>query len=203
MSNLKNIEKNYRILANNYEKRWQRFNAAINEWILAHLNRPERVIDLGCGTGLTLGYIHSAYKNAELTGIDYSSDMLSIASQRLPGAKLYRKDLSSLLLEDRYDLVISCNVLHHLSDANHHINLLHEACENDGQIFLCSFALESFSMRAAEQFWQSFHPAHNKSFSRKELISIIEPKFEIYNSALLKPDRFWQLQIYKLRKKTC
>ena len=46
-------------------------------------SRPERVLDLCCGTGdLAINLARLAEKNVELTGIDYSQPMLDIAAKK-------------------------------------------------------------------------------------------------------------------------
>jgi len=54
-------------------------------------NKPQKVLDLGCGTGdLTLELVQQAAENTDITGVDFSPDMLEVAKEkakRLTGAK--------------------------------------------------------------------------------------------------------------------
>src|SRR5215471_13332130 len=72
------------------------------------------VLELGCGTGSILKYLARYY---DISGLDISGQMLSIARKKLPGAKLYRQDMVNFELEDRFD-VICC-----VFDSINHITL--------------------------------------------------------------------------------
>ncbi len=60
------------------DKRWRRLAAAA---CLAE--KPQRVLDLGCGTGdLTISIARLAGEHVEITGLDYSLPMLERARQK-------------------------------------------------------------------------------------------------------------------------
>ncbi len=56
--------------------------------LLAHLDpiriEPQRVIDLGSGTGLFFDALRTRYPHAELLGVDFALDMLAAARARIP-----------------------------------------------------------------------------------------------------------------------
>ncbi len=194
------IRRDYKSLAENYEKRWAGFIEEAHGWVLEHLNAPQGVIDVGCGTGHLLSLINEQYPDAGLTGLDGTPEMLAIAGNNVPQAMFREIDLARIDIKGQFDSVFSVNVLHHLNDPEAHIGLLHSLCADNGAVFLCDFAIESLPLKLAEQYWRAFHPAHHKSFSRKELRGILSPYFTVEKEETLKPDKFWCLQIYKLRK---
>jgi tRNA (cmo5U34)-methyltransferase len=85
---------------------------------LLGLRPPERVVDLGTGTGTTALRILEAFPAAQLTGVDVSSEMLERASQRLAGhagrVKLLRSDIAEPALDGAYDAIVSVLAVHHL-----------------------------------------------------------------------------------------
>ncbi|MFF3563479.1 class I SAM-dependent DNA methyltransferase [Streptomyces sp. NPDC002574] len=68
---------------------------AAGEWLLTRLPAGSRVLDLGCGTGLpTCRQLSDA--GHQVTGIDLSPVMLSLARQYVPPATFHRADIADL-----------------------------------------------------------------------------------------------------------
>jgi SAM-dependent methyltransferase len=62
----------------------------------------KNVLELGCGTGSMLKHLQHAY---EVSGLDISSKMLSIARKKVPRAKLFRQSMVDFHINDRFDVV--------------------------------------------------------------------------------------------------
>jgi len=60
------------------------------------------VLELGCGTGSILKYLTRYY---DVSGLDISRRMLSIARKKLPGAKLYRQDMVNFEIDGYFDVI--------------------------------------------------------------------------------------------------
>ena len=82
--------------------RWDAWSSAIvpdvrEEWarkIEQHATPGERVVELGCGTGVPVGRFLAA--RYEYTGIDASPGMVAQARAALPGANLLRADMHTV-----------------------------------------------------------------------------------------------------------
>lgn len=116
----------YRQMANLYDQLMA--HAPYDEWVNfteeiikdADLE-GKRIVDLGCGTGEIA--IQLADKGYELTGVDYSSDMLTIANQKAADQKLdiqwLQQDLRELEGLTNFDVAISyCDVMNYITDAD-------------------------------------------------------------------------------------
>lgn len=53
---------------------------------------PRRILDLGCGSGLSTLALSQAFPKAEIVGVDLSPHMLKAAAKRLPGATFRQGD---------------------------------------------------------------------------------------------------------------
>jgi SAM-dependent methyltransferase len=75
----------------------------IRSYISRHLPSARSLLELGCGTGALLAGLDG---DLDLTGIDQSPEMLAIAAQTVPGARLVRGDMTAFTLAARFDVVI-------------------------------------------------------------------------------------------------
>lgn len=79
-----------------------------------------RLLDLGCGTGLELGYYFELVPTAEVTGVDLAPGMLEALRRKFPDRALTLRlgsyfDLS--FGEGVYDAAVSVESLHHYTKA--------------------------------------------------------------------------------------
>ncbi len=69
---------------------------------------PKRILDVGCGSGLSTAPLVSHWHDAEITGADKSEEMLAVARKTLPEVTFVRFDCSKPLDGlGRFDLVFS------------------------------------------------------------------------------------------------
>src|SRR6516225_12296496 len=62
----------------------------VMELIQAAKPDAKNVLELGCGTGSILKRLQDAY---EVSGLDISGKMLSVARKKVPRSKLFRQDM--------------------------------------------------------------------------------------------------------------
>ncbi|WP_026690439.1 class I SAM-dependent methyltransferase [Alteribacter aurantiacus] len=105
------------------------------------------VLDIGFGTGVLTTSLYEA--GHRITGIDFSSEMITIARKKMPGAKLiewdFAKGLPSIVKEETYNAVVSTYALHHLSDEGK-VRMIEELLpllKVGGKIFIGDVAFET------------------------------------------------------------
>ena len=76
------------------------------------------VLDVGFGTGTLSARLYE--QGCRIYGQDFSERMLTLAKEKMPGAKLYLGDFSRGLVpqlrKTRYDAIVATYSLHHLTD---------------------------------------------------------------------------------------
>jgi len=76
-----------------------------------------KVLELGCGTGSILKHLQDSY---EVSGLDLSTRMLSIARKKVPRAKLSLQDMVDFQIDEQFDAVLcvydSINHIRRFSD---------------------------------------------------------------------------------------
>ena len=93
------------------DRRWK-------EALLAHLDAPARVLDLGCGTGTLTFMIRDRFPEAEVVGVDASAARLDHALKRAHLRRDYRVrfvlgSFERVVSAGRFDAVTSCYLPKH------------------------------------------------------------------------------------------
>lgn len=209
--NLSAITDDYKNLAAVYEDRWARFMMPVRQWVMRELDRdinnePD-IIDMGCGTGAVLKAVHDQNKDAHLTGVDISQDMLDVAEKKFGAAdnvKWVRSDLENFDEgQGCYDIVICLFVYHHIQDQTAFLDRLIQLAKPGGKIVIADYALDSIVMWIAEIYWRFFLPSHTKALSSKNLARHVRRRsgIEIVAQKRFAPDWFWRQQGYILIRK--
>jgi len=77
------------------------------------VTNAERVLDVGCGDGRITSEIARGVAKGYVVGVDASSNMIALASQKLaPNLRFEVADARSLPFHHEFDLVVSFNALH-------------------------------------------------------------------------------------------
>jgi trans-aconitate 2-methyltransferase len=77
--------------------------------------KPRRILDLGCGSGLSTLELRRVFKKAEIVGVDLSPDMLKAAAKRLDDAKFVKGDAATFD-SSGFDLVFANALFHWVPD---------------------------------------------------------------------------------------
>ncbi len=134
----------YRNSALAYE-RWEdrmfsRIFSAIFEQV--GINPEARFLDAGCGNGQWLEYFHRYHGFRNFTAVDFSSDMLAVARERMRyvddiQAEYLQADLEKIPVgSETTDIVHMFGVMDHLVDPSKVLNELHRILNKGGYLIL-------------------------------------------------------------------
>src|SRR5215470_17327052 len=96
----------------------------------------ERILDLGCGTGVLTAEI--AGRGAETLGVDQSEEMISQARKKFPALQFEVLDARELRFEAEFDAAFSNAVLHWIPEAEQVISGVARALKPGGR-FVAEF----------------------------------------------------------------
>lgn len=83
------------------------------------LEHAAQIADLGCGTGNVTALLQQRWKDAQILGVDSSSNMLARARQDYPQQQWLEADIQTWQATASYDLLFSNAALHWLPDHSH------------------------------------------------------------------------------------
>lgn len=116
-----------------------------------------KILDAGCGTGHRMLAMAKDYPQAFVTGLDMTWASLDVARQlakkhRATNVELIQGNLLDLAEGERYDLIVSTGVIHHLSDPARGLRNLCRRLSDDGVILLWHYhALGEFDRLLARE----------------------------------------------------
>lgn len=119
----------------------------LSEHLIAPLNLKsgQHVLDVGCGLGGSAFLMANRYQ-VNVTGIDLSQNMLSLASEKLASHQLQAlvtfelQDCLTMMHTDCFDVVYSRDVFLHIADKPLLFKVLHRSLKPDGQLLFTDYA---------------------------------------------------------------
>lgn len=96
------------------------------------LQRPRKVVDLGCGPGNSTELLVNRYADSEVIGLDSSKDMLRQARERLRRCVFLEADLETWTPQEHVDLLFANAVFQWIPDHQRVLRRLIEALPEDG-----------------------------------------------------------------------
>ena len=102
----------------------------------------KEILDFGGGTGLLALPLAKQAKSVIL--VDISEKMLEQARlkaerQEIKNIQFLEQDLLKKTLEQEFDLIVVCRVLHHMPDLDAALSLFHQQLKEDGQLLVADF----------------------------------------------------------------
>jgi len=98
-----------------------------------------KVLELGCGTGKNTAFLIKKAKN--ITGLDFSDEMLNKARKKIKSSKVnfIKTDLTHKwqVADNWFDLVTCSLTLEHIEDLNQIFKQAHQKLQIDGYFFVC------------------------------------------------------------------
>ena len=108
------VKNTYNSIAEEYHRRWGEYSGFFlknSKEFIKNIPSGGKILDLGCGTGRDSRWFSE--KGFDVTGVDFSKEMLKIAKRIAPKAKFILQDISRLEIKEKFDGVWCSFVLLH------------------------------------------------------------------------------------------
>jgi SAM-dependent methyltransferase len=141
---LKIVHNNYREIAAQFDVTRKKYIWPELEKVMANLEDGSSVLDVGCGNGRLLENLVD--KNISYLGVDNSEELLKLARTNYPNHEFKTADILNLIpvVKEKFNLVISVAVLHHLPSEELRLQALEQlklVCAPQGQIIFSVWKL--------------------------------------------------------------
>lgn len=172
------VRREYDHLARQYDRRWARYVARTTGATIRLLEPAvdERILDIGCGTGVLLARLATEGAAGRLAGVDPSAPMLAIARARLP----LEVDLQSAraealpFAEDRFGVAVSCNVFHFVAAPEAALAEMRRVVRPGGRVALTDWCHDYLSCRLLDRWLRLTGRGHHRTYRAAELASMLE-----------------------------
>lgn len=105
--------------------------------IKKYFKNVKKIYDMGCGTGYILSVLEKEFKEAELYGSDIFIEALMLAQKKLSeNTNLMVIDAYMMPFFNEFDLILSCDVLEHLSRDEDVLKKLYKAAKPGGGLII-------------------------------------------------------------------
>lgn len=142
----------------------------------------KNVLEVGCGEGFLTNRMSGLRPSVTIIGLDYSMDILDIASQTFKDIPLFRASAYNLPFRNRsFDLIVACEVLEHLENP---YEALKEIQRVTRKYFLVSVPQEPVwrilnFIRGKYITTFGNYPGHIQHWRPKEFVRLIENYFDV------------------------
>lgn len=158
----------YAKLASVYDARWSFYVRATTDATVARLPQSlGNLLDIGCGTGALLFRLSHEFPEANLSGVDASSEMLAMARTRLrPQVELKEGWAEKLPFDDaRFDTVVSCNMFHYVRHPHDALVEMLRVLRPGGTMMITDWCDDYLSCRLCDWYLRWFDPSHFHMYS--------------------------------------
>jgi ubiquinone/menaquinone biosynthesis C-methylase UbiE len=171
------VVEEYARLAPEYDAKWAFYIEATTRETLArlHLRPSDRLLDVGCGTGILLHRLSRQHPAAQLAGVDPVPEMLAVARRRVPPEILLREGWAERLPFDdgQFDVVLSSNVFHYVRQPATALREMSRVLSPGGRLVITDWCDDYLACRICDLCLRLFSPSHFKVYRERECLSLL------------------------------
>ncbi len=197
-SKLQAIEDEYEQLASEYDERWSDYIASSTRQTVRRLSLSagDRLLDVGCGTGVLLEQVLARWPSLRAAGTDLSRQMLAIAQRRLGDRiPLVRSDVDYLpFATHSFDVAVSSSSLHYWPDPARAIAEITRVLRPGGRLVITDWCGDYLTCRLLGLGLRLTGRAHERAYRSAELARLLEnAEYHELSVERYRLDWFWGL----------
>ena len=116
-------------------KRNKYYNKKMIEFMRFHIPSNKSVLEIGCGTGYLLDAINP-YKGV---GIDFSKEMIKIASRKYPHLRFINANAINYKLREKFDYIIFSDTIGYLDDVQAVLKNIRQNCTHKTRVIIATY----------------------------------------------------------------
>jgi 2-polyprenyl-3-methyl-5-hydroxy-6-metoxy-1,4-benzoquinol methylase len=160
------------------------FERAMDE-LLARAGRPASVLEVGCGEGHVTARLARRFPDARVIGRDVSPEVVALASRLHPGLRFEARSIYEPGDGDeRWDLVVACEVLEHLDDPDRALDAIARVASGCVFVSVPREPLWRILNLARARYLRDLGntPGHLQHWSRGAFLALLGRRFEVLDT---------------------
>lgn len=199
------IIKEYSRLAKAYDRRWPFYIEFTAHETLKRLSLEpsDRILDIGCGTGVLLHHLSKIHPADHLFCIDPVPDMPAVAKNRLTASITLLEGWAEQLPfgSGQFDVVVSCSMFHYIREPVIALNEMRRVFRPGGLLIITDWCDDYLACRICDIFLRLFNRAYFKLFGKRGCLQLLkETGYDVAGFDLYKIKWLWGMMTVKAVK---
>lgn len=191
------VRQEYDRLADEYDRRWQRYIDATMKAVLevVKFEGREKILDIPCGTGALERRLLEKWPNLRITGADISPGMLRQAKSKEADAKVkwVNAEVSRLpFVDGEFDCVICANSFHYFSTPEESLEEIRRVLRPEGMLILVDWCDDYLTCKLCSVWLRWTDSAFHRTYSLQSCMSMaVQTGFEVERSNRFRVNWLW------------
>ena len=172
------VREEYSRLAVRYDRRWSSYiDGSVRETVSRMAIRSgDRVLDIGCGTGVLLRLLSDTVPDLTVFGIDLCPEMIAVAKRRLPGsAGLAEGRVDALPFADEsFDIAVSTSAFHYFRAPQRALREMRRVLRVGGRLLITDWCHDDLTCRVCDVFLRRLNRAHYRAYRASECRDLLK-----------------------------